>query len=399
MKILVVSQYYYPEQFQINDIASELVRRGHKVVVLCGLPNYPQGKIYSGYGDKSRYEEVIQGVKIIRCWQIPRGNNPLMLLLNYWSFVRSAQKKIRELDADFDIVVGYQLSPITSMLPAVKYRELYGTPLLMYCLDLWPVSGQSHLPVKNGLVYNWLCKTSRKIYNAFDRILVTSKPFIKYLNEINDVPVKRMGYLPQHADTMMLKMDLAAEDNGVVDFMYAGNMGTGQTLEVIVKAAKILGARDDYKIHFVGNGSRREELKKMVIAYGLQKNFVFHGNQRRSDMPEFYKKADVLLITLRGNNAVGDTMPGKLQMYMTVGKPILGAINGAANEVIADAACGRCVGSGDYEGLARLMASYMAHPDEYATCGKNARDYFIRNFTLDKFMDGLEAEFHKLVKR
>ncbi len=396
MKILIVSQYYYPEQFQINDIAPELVKRGHEVTVVCGLPNYPQGKIFPGYEDKSKRDEIVDGVRVLRCNQIPRGSNPLTLLLNYWSYAKNSRKLINELPADYDVILGYQLSPITSMLPAVHYKMLHGTPSLMYCLDLWPVSGQSHLPVKNGLIYKWLCKMSRKIYNSFDRIAVTSKPFIKYLHEINDVPMERMTYIPQHADTTMMNMDLSAEDNGIADFMFAGNMGAGATLDVVIKAAKILDARKDYKIHFVGNGSKRNELEKMVVEYGLQDNVIFYGNQKRVDMPAFYNKADILLITLRGNNAVGDTMPGKLQMYMTTGKPIFGAINGAANEVIHEAQCGSCVHAGDYKGLAALMLDFIERPQLYAECGKNAREYFVKNFTLEKYMDCLEAELKEL---
>lgn len=398
MKILIVSQYYFPEQFQINDIAPGLVRRGHEVTVLCGLPNYPQGRIYPGYADVSKRDEVIDGVRVIRCRQVPRGHNPLSLALNYRSFARNARKIARNLPADFDIVIGYQLSPVTSMLPALDYAKRHGTPLLMYCLDLWPVSAQSHLPLKRGLLYTWLHGLSRKIYRGFDRIAVTSKPFIGYLHEVNGVPEDRISYLPQHADPSMLETDLTAEDNGVADFMYAGNLGAGATLEVIVKAAKVLGPRKDYRIHFVGDGSRRKALEALVAEYGLQDNFIFYGNRKRAEMPDFYRKADVLLISLRGNNAVGDTMPGKLQMYMTVGKPILGAINGAAREVIAEAGCGRCVPAGDHVGLAAAMLAYMEHPEEYAACGERARAYFRREFTFEKYMDGLEAEIHKLTK-
>ena len=365
------------------------------MTVLCGLPNYPQGRIFPGYEDEAKRLEMIDGVRVVRCPQIPRGGNPLTLLLNYWTFAKNAGKAVKGLDPDFDLVLGYQLSPVTSMLPAVKYKKLHGTPLLMYCLDLWPVSGQSHLPVKNGLVYRWLCRLSKRIYQSFDRILVTSKPFIKYLNSVNGIPLERMGYLPQHADTSMIGMDLQAEDNGVADFMYAGNLGAGATLDVIVNAAKLLGPRKDYKVHFVGNGSKRAELENLVDKYGLRDNFVFHGNQKRADMPDFYRMADVLLITLRGNNAVGDTMPGKLQMYMTTGKPILGAINGAANEVISEAGCGACVDAGDYRGLAKLMEDYIANPGQYDGCGEKARSFFLSHFTLDRFMDGLEEEIQR----
>ena len=123
----------------------------------------------------------------------------------------------------------------------------------------------------------------------------------------------------------------------------------------------------------------------------MQDKIVFHGNQSRSDMPAFYKSADALLITLRGNNEVGNTMPDKLQMYMTAGKPIFGAINGAANDVIRESGCGACVCAGDYQGLAAIMADYMDHPERYRDCGTRARSYFMENFTFEKYVDSLES--------
>ena len=397
MKILIVSQYYYPEQFQINEIAPELVRRGHEVTVVCGLPNYPKGKIFQGY--ESRFEEVIDGVNVIRCKQVPRGDSPIQLVRNYWSFVRESKKVIQSLPGDFDVVLGYQLSPITSMLAALEYKKRNGTPVVYYTLDIWPASAEAMLHGKNNPVYWWVKNLSKKIYLGADKVLVTSRPFIDYLRKTHGLPADMMDYLPQHASPEMLDMNLEAEGNGIADFMFAGNIGKGQRVDVIIKAAAILGARKDYKIHIVGDGRMREELEKQVKENGLEKNVVFYGNQKRDDMPSFYKKADVLLITLRGNNEVGNTMPGKLQMYMTTGKPILGAINGAAREVIEAAQCGSCVKAGDYQGLAKLMEFYIQHPKEYDVCGKNARYYFRKHFTLNHFINGLEAELKQLVEK
>jgi len=397
VKILIVSQYYYPEQFQINEIAPELVRRGHEVTVVCGLPNYPKGKIFQGY--ESRFEEVIDGVNVIRCKQVPRGDSPIQLVRNYWSFVRESKKVIQSLPGDFDVVLGYQLSPITSMLAALEYKKRNGTPVVYYTLDIWPASAEAMLHGKNNPVYWWVKNLSKKIYLGADKVLVTSRPFIDYLRKTHGLPADMMDYLPQHASPEMLDMNLEAEGNGIADFMFAGNIGKGQRVDVIIKAAAILGARKDYKIHIVGDGRMREELEKQVKENGLEKNVVFYGNQKRDDMPSFYKKADVLLITLRGNNEVGNTMPGKLQMYMTTGKPILGAINGAAREVIEAAQCGSCVKAGDYQGLAKLMEFYIQHPKEYDVCGKNARYYFRKHFTLNHFINGLEAELKQLVEK
>ena len=402
MKILIISQYYYPEQFQINEIAQELVHRGHEVTVVCGLPNYPKGKIFEGYGTEDgrrKMEDVYfqrTGVKVIHCDCVPRGHNPIQLIRNYYSFSKESKKVVRTLPGDYDVVLGYQLSPITSMLAALEYKKLHGSPVVFYTLDIWPVSAEAMLHGKKNLIYWWLKRLSKKIYKGADRILVTSRPFIDYLNRTLSIPTEIMAYLPQHAGTEMLEMDLRSEDNGIADFMFAGNLGRGQRIDVIIKAAMILGARKDYKIHLVGDGRMRLELEQMVKENGLEENVVFYGNQKREDMPSFYKKADALLITLRGNNEVGNTMPGKLQMYMTTGKPILGAINGAAAEVIEQAQCGSCVKAGDYEGLAQLMEYYIKHPKEYDVCGGNARRYFKAHFTLEKYMNELEEELRKL---
>ena len=404
MNILIVCQHFYPEQFQINDIAPALVQRGHNVTVLTGLPNYPKGDVFDGYDDPSnrkrldeKYEEQY-GVHIIRCSMRPRKKGVKNLMLNYVSFAYNARKVVAKLNGDYDIVLSYQLSPITMSIPAIVYKNRWKRPLLLYCLDLWPESAKAHIKKPFGLLYKFICLLSRNIYNKCDRILVTSRPFIEYLNKNNRVPLSKLAYLPQHADSSMISMDLTAEDNGVADFMFAGNLGAGQNLTTIVEAAAILGSRPDYKIHFVGDGSQRELLEKMIKDYNLQKNIVVHGNQKRENMPSFYKMADALLITLRGNNFVGNTMPGKMQMYMTTGKPILGAINGAANEVISESGCGKSVASGDYKGLAELMREYIETPGRYAQCGEKARDYFMKHFTQEIFIDKLENELMSLLK-
>ena len=405
MRILIVTQYYYPEQFQINEIAPELVKRGHEVTVLCGLPNYPKGVVFEGYGSAESLEQNERvyfektGVKVVHVEQHPRGNNPLSLIRNYISFARNSKKTVRQMDKDFDVVLGYQLSPITSMEAALEYKRLKGTPVIFYTLDIWPVSAEGMLKSKRNPLMIPVKRLSRRIYQGADRILVTSRPFMDYLHRVNGIDYDRMAYLPQHAGDGMLNMDLTAEDNGIADFMFAGNLGKGQRLDVIVKAARILGRRKDYMIHFVGDGRMRGELENMVKDCGLEDNVVFYGNQKREDMPRFYKMADALLITLRGNNEVGDTMPGKLQMYMTTGKLIFGAINGAAYEVINDSKCGSCVKAGDDEGLAKLMKFYIEHPADCLSCGQNAREYFKNHFTLDIYMDGLENELKILARK
>lgn len=391
MKILIVSQYYYPEQFQINEIAPELVRRGHAVTVLCGLPNYPKGVIFEGYKEKAKREEIINGVKVIRCWQKPRGKGLLSLVMNYVTFVINGRKNVSRLADDYDVVLCYQLSPVTMAFPALKYKKKYDVPLILYCLDIWPESAKSQLYGKSKWLYYMVGRMSRSIYQKCDKVLVSSKPFIDYMRAINGVSTNKLAYLPQHADASMLDKDFRKEDDGKTNFMFAGNIGRGQHLETLVDAAGIIGKRKDYLIHVVGDGSERKHIEELVAEKGLAEQFVFYGYQQRENMADIYTKADALLILLRQINAVGLTMPGKLQMYMTLGKPILGAINGAANEVIHESNCGGCVTAEDSEGLSELMLSFINKPENFSLCGKNARQYFCKNFTLKQFVDSLES--------
>lgn len=396
MKLLIVTQYYYPEQFQINEIAPVLVAKGHEVTVLTGLPNYPTGVLFEGYDDPKHLNEVIQGVRVIRCKQRPRGHRVIQLILNYFSFMINSKRKIKELPNNFDAVLGYELSPITSISAALLYKRKYKVPFLMYVLDLWPVSALGKLKYKYNPLYLFLKYISRRMYSGADRLLVTSRPFIDYLSSTHHISTDKMAYLPQHAGTDMLGLDLTSEDNGIVDFMYAGNLGAGQRIEVIIEAARMLGSDYEYRVHIVGDGSRRKALEELVDRYGLTKRVFFYGNQNRTDMPQFYRMADALLITLRGNNEVGSTMPGKLQTYMTVGKPIFGAINGAASEVIRESKCGQCVEAEDAKGLAFLMKRFIELPELYKDCGANARAFFKQYFTLETFINSLQKELVSL---
>ena len=163
MKILIVTQYYYPEQFQINEIAPSLVAKGHDVTVLTGLPNYPIGKLFDGYDDPKHLEEDIQGVHVIRCKQYPRGHGIKQLIMNYCSFMINSKRKIKNLPSDFDIVFGYELSPITSISAGISYKNRYRVPFVMYVLDLWPVYALGQLKHNSNPLYLVLIIISRKM--------------------------------------------------------------------------------------------------------------------------------------------------------------------------------------------------------------------------------------------
>lgn len=398
MKIMVVSQYYYPENFRINDICEELVKRGHKVTVLTGLPNYPEGIIPKEYKYGKRRHEVIKGVEVIRCFEIARRRGGVWRGLNYLSFMFSGDWAAKHVDVDdFDIIYGYAPSPITQMKAALTLKRRSGKKILFYCCDIWPEVLKGVIS-ENNPAFKWAAKISKEIYEYSDVVQVTSKSFIDYISETHGISIEKIEYLPQHAEDVYLSMDLSAEQNGITDFMFAGNVGTVQDLDCIVKACTILKKKTvgNWKVHIVGDGSYLDSTKKTVHENELDGFFVFHGRHPVSDMPRYYKIADVCLLTLKGDTAVGLTIPSKLQGYMAAAKPVIGAINGSAHEIIEESNCGLCVNSSDYEGLADAMQRYIENFETFSEFGENGREYFKTHFTKDIFMNALERKLTEL---
>ncbi len=394
MRVLVVSQYYYPENFRINDICEALVQRGHDVTVLTGLPNYPEGVIPKEYRRGKKRRETINGVNVIRCFEIARGTGGLRRILNYLSFMISGNKAAKRIDVNsFDVIYGYAPSPITQMKAALTLKKRSGKRILFYCCDIWPEVLKGVIP-ENNFAFKWAKKISKEVYDGCDITQVTSKPFIDYIHNEHGVPLEKLEYLPQHAEDEYLTMDLSSEDNGVVDFLFAGNVGTVQDLDCIVNACKELVAHvpDGWLVHIVGDGSYLETTKKLVHKNELDDFFVFHGRHAVTEMPKYYKIADACLLTLKGDSAVGLTIPSKLQGYMAAGKPVLGAINGAAKDIIEESACGLCTTASNHVELAEIMRKFIVDSEEYKSCGTNGRNYFKANFTKQIFMDALEKK-------
>lgn len=397
MKILVVSQYYYPEPFRVHEICEALVQKGHEVTVLTEFPNYPDGEIYQGYTSNNRLE-IINGVKVIRCDARPRHQGNFHLALNYLSFVYHGNRVIRKIDKDFDVVYVYQLSPVIMALPAIKYKKKHNVPMYLYCLDLWPESAKDVFSNERSLPYRIMTAISKYIYKSADLIGVTSKPFVNYLKQVCGVDEKQLVYLPQHADDLAQENDLYTVENGCVDFMFMGNIGQTQDLDNVLDAVEMIRDIEGFKVHIVGSGSYYETLQQHTREKKLDNLIVFHGRHPISEMPAFYRLADVCLLTMKGDSAVGLTIPGKLQGYMSAGKPILGAINGASVDVIKEAECGICVPASDSNALAEAMYRLINSPKTFDKMGKNSRSYFLKNFTVDRHVGMLTKQLNMLIE-
>lgn len=397
MKILVVSQWYYPEEFRINEICETLVKMGNEVTVLTGLPNYPNKDIPKEYSSGKRSKEKINGVNVIRTYEFARKNGTLRLIFNYLSFAISASLKVFKLEQDFDIVYVYEISPITMGIPAIIYKKLNKVPLHLYCCDLWPESISGVIKNKKNIIYKFVTRMSKWIYSNCDQITVTSKPFIKYLIDNHGIEKNKIFYLPQHAED--IKVNRRVVNRDCIEFIFMGNIGTAQDIECILKASEILKNKGKrFKVNFVGDGSFLEKSKEIVKKSNLENYIIFHGRHAQSEMSKFYENSDVCLLTLKGDSFVGMTIPGKLQGYMSAGKMVLGAINGAAQEIIKEAQCGISVPASDFNSLVIAMEEIINNPEICEEYGKNSRKYYDQNFTKDIFIERLINKFEIFLK-
>jgi len=387
MKILVVCQYYYPEPFRISDICETLVEKGHDVTVLTGLPNYPEGQVLDGYRYGRKRNEMLNGVKVIRSFEIGRGNSKLKLFLNYLSFAVSGSVKAFFMDEKFDVVLVNQLSPVMMGIPAIVYKKKHKKKILLYCLDLWPDSLAAGGIQESSIVYKFFMKTSKWIYSSADSIAVTSSMFKEYFRSTLGVNMEVMHHLPQYAEDLFTESIEVTKD-GKYNFVFAGNIGDMQSVETIVKAANVLRERSDITFHIVGEGSKLEECKLLSNKLGLS-NIIYYGRKPVSEMPQYYGLADAMLVTLKDDRTISYTLPGKVQSYMAARKPIIGAINGETSHVIQDADCGLCCAAENYKELANLIIQFC-NSDKKEKMAKNSYDYYIRNYSKEKFMSVLE---------
>lgn len=395
MKILVFSQYYYPEQFLINELSERLVSDGNEITVVTGLPNYPSGVIPKEYRGGKKRSENINGVKVLRCSIIGRGKNRITLLINYFSYMISATFMAYRLSNDYDVVLLYQLTPILQAYPAIKYAEKNKKKLVCYCGDLAPASG-SQLIKKYNMISKLYFQFSKWAYTNSYKIGVTSKAFIDYLINVHGIAERRLFYLPQHAPEGLANLDLEKKGNGIFEFMFAGNLGAGASLETILYAANILKVKGRvFKVHFIGDGSMRQKLLELTEKLQLNDVIVFHQPVLMSEMGKVYKTVDALLVTLRKGQI---TVPSKLQTYMATGKPIFGAMDGSGKGLINEANCGRCVEAEDFKGLAKIMDDYLINSENYKELGFNGRRYFIQNFTLDKIVDLWQQKLQEVME-
>jgi glycosyltransferase involved in cell wall biosynthesis len=398
MKILVVCQYYYPEPFRITDICEALVQKSHQVTVLTGLPNYPEGRVLDDYRHGKKRFELLNGVNIIRCFEIGRGKSRFKLFLNYFSYAISATWKTLFLKGEYDVVFIFQLSPIMMAIPGIIYKKKHKKKILLYCQDLWPDSLEAGGIKKNTIIYNIFFRISKWIYRSADLIFISSYMFKNYFENILKVNTVNIKYLPNYAEDLFAQSVMLQTNNksGNYNFIFAGNIGEVQSVDTIIKAAHQLKNHSNITFHIIGYGSKFDDCKQLNDRLGLT-NVLFYGRRPIEEMPKYYSMADAMLVTLKENKILSFTLPAKVQSYMAAGKPIIGSIDGETKRVIEDANCGFCCQAEDYEGLAQIILKFCMSGNK-EQMALNAKKYYDKNFNKGHFLATLEQALFSLKK-
>jgi glycosyltransferase involved in cell wall biosynthesis len=347
VRILVLSQYFWPESFIINDIVRTLDAQGHNVTVATGKPNYPDGQVFPGYQASGTQRELFeQRIEVVRVPLWPRGKGGARnLVLNYLSFVLSGTLCLPWMlrGRKFDAILVFAPSPITQVIPAIALKWLKRTRLALWVQDLWPQSLAATGFVHNRHALRAVGWMVRGIYKCCDMLLVQSRAFVE--------PVARYGArdkIEYYPNSISLE---ASQSQGEIDqalaqvldqhfsVVFAGNLGTAQALQTLVDAAVQLLDDPQIRLVLVGSGSRLEWLKEQQQALGLD-NIVLPGRFPMAAMPGIFARSSALLVSLNDDEAFAQTIPSKIQAYLAAGRPILASMNGEGARVVCEAGAG-----------------------------------------------------------
>lgn len=400
--ILVIAQYFYPEQFRINDICTEWVKRGYKVTVVTGIPNYPQGKYYDGYGLLKKRKETYNGIEIIRIPLIPRGNNSIMLALNYLSFVVSGFFWNLFTNIKADYVYIFEVSPMTQALPGVWYAKKRKIPCYLYVTDLWPENVEIVAGIKNKHILNSIGAMVDYIYKRCDKIFTSSKSFIEAINQ-RGVELEKLEFWPQYAEDyyVPINRELASATEVPQDdkfnIIFAGNVGVAQGLDILPEVAQILKEnKTRVRFNIVGDGRFKATLINKVSEHNVSEMFNFFDKQPATKIPYFMAASDATLISLSKSKVFSITLPAKTQSCLACGIPILVSADGEIQEVINNAGAGVCSDAGDAKKLADNIQKLVdTSSDDLQSMADNALKYSELTFDKKKLLDRMDEWFSK----
>ncbi len=407
MNILIVTQYFWPEDFRVNELALGLKRKGHAVTVLTGIPNYPGGSFFEGYGIFRKREEDFNGIKVLRVPLVSRGRSKgFRLVLNYFSFALfGSLLGPLYCGGRYDAIFVFEISPVTVCLPAILLKKIKKAPIFLWVLDLWPENLSATGAVSSPLILSLVGRMVKFIYSQCDKILVSSKGFIGQVSGLG-FPPGDILYFPNWAEEAYGR---APDKTGLAGLgpmpagfkvVFAGNIGAAQSFETILGAAERLKGTADIQWLIAGDGRMAGWVRDQIKSRALDGCVHMLGRHPQETIVALFGAADALLVTLRRNPVFALTVPGKIQSYLACGKPVVAALDGEGGRLIEEAGAGIACPAEDPGALAAaVLALHGMSPEARGEMGAKGRKFCEANFTRAALLDRLDVWLRDFAKK
>lgn len=388
-RILIYTNHFYPENFKINEVVDWLIQSGFHVHVITGWPNYPEGKLFKGYGFLKNTFETKGRLLIRRLPLIPRGSgSKFRLLLNYSSYFLSTflytlylivfKKKYKK-------ILVHHTSPFFIAFSAVLYKKMKNSNAILWDLDLWPQTLQAMGLIKSPLIISIFENIIKKTYQAFDIVFIGSKSFESIAQK--RIEPHKIEYFPNWADKEFEKTNLPVncpKKNDKIIITYTGNLGQAQGLDIVIKAIKALKNKN-LEFNFIGAGRDQERLQELVIKNNLSLNINFINRVSSKNLLPFFEKTHYLFLSLKNNPIFHKTVPAKLQTYLAIGKPIISSVSGETKKLLIQNNCGYCTDGGNEKELTKIFETLnKTSINTYKTFSENSKTLYDNMFSSKK---------------
>lgn len=398
MRVLIISQHFYPENFRINDIVFELSKY-IEVEVLTGKPNYHTGFVDSKYKQFQYTVSKHNNITIHRVPIISRGNKShLRIFLNYLSFILgSFFFKNRVFKSKFDIVFIYATSPILQAIPAILLKKRLNCPIVLWVQDLWPESVFETNYIKNKFILNFLSKIVKFIYDRADFIFIQSYKFKKSILKFNNNFENKIWEYENPAENF-LNINMSSNKINKKTISYFGNIGHAQDINVFIELGKFFKKNGDkFILNIYGNGSEKITLKKAIESCNLKRQIQLFDHMAPEKLYCLIAKSEYLIITLKGSEAFSRTLPGKFQTCLYFGKPLLVVAKGILPEFIKKFKLGLFVAPYKYEELYKKLKTLDSDKKKKTFYSNNCIKLYNHKYKLNFKVKSLLNKFIEII--
>ena len=389
MKILLVSQHFWPENFIINDVAKYLNKK-NKIFIYTGQPNYPLGKIKKKYRKFFFKKNLYYNIPIFRVPIFPRKDGKsFQLILNYFSFIFFGiffSKKLITNIKKIDLILVYGTSPIIQSFVAIFLKFLTKAKLVIWVQDLWPIVLKDTGHIKSKFILNIVNFFIKFIYSKADLLLAQSYEFCEFIKK--NYKINKIIIHENPGRSVNIKL---IKNKGKKIFLFTGNIGHAQSIHSLVEVAKKIQPNDNFIIKIIGGGSRYSWLLKQIKKFKLEKKIITTGNVAYQKLPKFYEEATALLILLSKGEGLEKTIPNKFQNYLSVGKPILCYGSGAVNNKLNRYKLGFPINNRNHEIFYQKLKKVSKLSDKkIKTFYDRNINFFKKNYMLSKNVEKLD---------